>query len=281
MPAASDWAASALAVGGRLGLLGLRGQGDLLGLGVPGLALEDLRERLGGREPLVVGLQRRGGALEGGVLVEDALGAVGAHHRVQRGEVAAVLVGLRDQAADPVPLGGDRTTGVGGVRPGLPVGRPGLLEAPHRAVVGLGGLLGAQVGLVEPLVGQQQPALDGADVVRGALGAGLGPVDLVLARVGARCRAPAPPPGSPEAIGTAADPEAHREGEGQRHGGHGGGQAQSSHRSNLSSAPRAASLRFAGLCRRRAVTGPRCVHPSGDCRRNASAHQPQREQFPQ
>ena len=188
MSEASAWAASALADRAVAGLLGPGGQPDLLGLGAPGLALEDLRQRVRGGEPLVVGLQRGRGALEGDVLVHHALRAVGAHHRVERVQVAAVLVGLRDQRADPVPLRGDGTTGVRGVRTGLAVGLLGLLEVPHGAVVGLGGLLGPEVGGVQPLVGHQQPGLDGAHVVRLLLRARLGPVDLVLARERSRRR---------------------------------------------------------------------------------------------
>ena len=130
-----------LALGGLGGrgrpLLRLPGEGgaaDLVGLGLLRLVREDGGQRVGGGEALVVGLQRRRGALEGGVLVEHALGAVGAHHRVDGRQVTALLVGLRDQGTDPVALAGDGAAGTGRLGPGLaePAAGPGRAATGRR-----------------------------------------------------------------------------------------------------------------------------------------------------
>ena len=183
---------------------------------------------------------------------------------------AAVLVGLRDQRADAVPLGSDGTTGVLGVGPGLTVGLLGLLEAPHRTVVGLGGLLGTDVGGVEALVGQQQPRLDRAYVVGLLLRTSLGPVDLLLA--GER---------SPGAAAVAVTRVAAGDGDPHEAEAQGGGQTEddqpprervgqapySSHASNLSSAHRAASLRLEELSRPAASRALDLPLPATDPRR--------------
>ena len=116
----------------------------LLGLGVLGLRLEHPGQRLGCGVALVVGLQRGRRALEAGVLVEHAHRPVRAHHRLERRQVPTVLVRLRDQCADAAALRPDGTTCALGVRAGRPVATLGLLEPPHRAVVGLRRLLGRQ-----------------------------------------------------------------------------------------------------------------------------------------
>ena len=196
-----------LALGGLGGrgraLLRLPGEGgaaDLVGLGLLRLVREDGGQRVGGGEALVVGLQRRRGALEGGVLVEHALGPVGAHHRVDGRQVTALLVGLRDQGTDPVALAGDGTAGTGRLGPGLAGPLPGLVEPPQGAVVGLGRLLGLHAGLLEPLVRQQHPGLDHADVASGPGRPLLGPSYVALAGhrgTGTGATGPGPAPGLP------------------------------------------------------------------------------------
>jgi len=161
----------------------------LLGAGLLGLLFEDPGQDVCCGEAVEVGPQRPGCPLDGDVLVEHALGAVRAHHRAERGELGAQLVGSGHEPAGHVPLLAHRLPGGLHLRPVDAL--LGEREQPHRTVVRLGGGLRLRDG--DLLLGGEDPILGGEDPI-GPVGARVRRSVLTSHELSSRYAREPPPP---------------------------------------------------------------------------------------
>ena len=150
--------------GGAPGLPSRGGRPPGVHLGVLGLLGRDVREGRGGTEPVVVGVQRTLGVLQGRGLLDDLVDAVGADDRGERGQPRRELVGRHQRVAvgPTLPLhvaGGDPRAS-----PGVRCLLARLRGPPPGAVVGLGGLGRPHGGLLEPLVRDHEAGPHRGDV---------------------------------------------------------------------------------------------------------------------